>query len=180
MRHLAERIIIHGIDHWPQNGESEDVVFNRKIGILHIDQGAELILKAYLLQSGYLINTVKQKKVREGLKPGDRIDKYLNKSKTLDFEEARQLCKKLMRASARRQHQTASSIKLDGLAELHKKRNAIQHYGVGVRGKTSDLISSALRDLLAIYQLAGFKAEGFLERVNAFITRIEDSYFQNP
>jgi len=180
MRHLAEKIIIHGINHWPPNIESEDAVFNRKIGILHIDQGVELILKAYLLHSGYLINRVEQKKLKDGLKSGHRIDEYLDKNKTLDFEDTRQLCRKLMRDTARRQHQIGSSIQLNGLAELHKKRNEIQHYGVGVRGKTPELISSALRDLLTIYELAGFEAEGFLECVKAFITRIEGSYFQNP
>ena len=180
MRQLAEKIILHGIDHWPENSESEDAIFNRKISILHMDQGVELVLKAYLLQSGYLIHRIMQKKVKKGLKSGARIDGFLDENKTLEFEDARQLCKKLLKACARKQHTTRYSIQLNGLAELHKKRNEIQHFGVGVRGKTTGLISSALSDLVEIYELTEFEAEGFVERVEDFINKIRDSYFENP
>jgi len=167
MRHLAQKIILHGIDHWPENGESKHAIFNRKIAILHIDQGTELVLKAYLLHSGYIISKMKQKKIRQGIKSGHRIDEYLDENRTLDFEDARQLAKKLLNMRTG-QHQTVSSIQLDGLAELHKKRNEIQHYGVRVRGKTPELVSRALDDLLAIYNLAGYRAGSFLAQIRVF------------
>jgi len=179
MRHLAEKIILHGIEYWPQTGEGEEAVFNRKIAILHIDQGVELILKAYLLRSGYLIHRLKEKKIKQGLKPGASIDDYLDENKTLDFEDARQLCKKLMN-ECNRQPQTDSHIKLDGLSQLHKKRNEVQHYGVRVSGKTPDLIIGALRDLLTIYEFAEFAAADFSNRVNGFIGTVQNSRFENP
>jgi len=169
MRNLS-RVIVQSQKFFYQNIPQcyENSVFNRKISIMHIDQGIELILKAFILRLGYVIRTIKLSKVKNGLKANSPVETYLDDKNTISFPDALSLCTKIINMERHR----VDRIKLQGISKLHDKRNKIQHYGIKVYEKTPKLICDALKDLMTIYNHSTFEvAGGFIQEIRDFLSR---------
>lgn len=97
-----------------QNGSTID----ERIAILHLDHGTELLMKAYLLKEGYIINKINQNKFRNGIKRDSTISEYIFKDKTMDFVDVFNIVSEKVDLSK-------NTKKI--ITEFHNLRNEIQH-----------------------------------------------------
>ncbi len=102
-----------------QNGSHID----ERIAILHLDHGTELLMKAYLLKEGYIINKINQNKFKEGIKENSSINGYLIKDRTIDFVDAFKIVSKKVGLS-----KNTKKIIID----FHDLRNNIQHRALDI------------------------------------------------
>ncbi len=122
-----------------QNRSSID----ERIAILHLDHGTELLMKAYLLKEGYIINKVNQNKFKEGVKKDSSINEYLIKNRTIDFMDAFKVVSKKVGLS-----ENTKSI----ITNFHNLRNEIQHRALEVPLDKSERIEEFRPQLRELYE----------------------------
>lgn len=84
MMDFAVQLINRSYTHRRQNRSCMD----ERLAILQLYQGTELLMKAYLLKKGYIINEVNQSKFKKGIKKDSLIKEYLLNDKTIGFRDA--------------------------------------------------------------------------------------------
>jgi len=88
-----------------------------RIIILHLDHAMELLMKAFLIKKGYIIEEIDNKKIKKnGIKEDTDIKTLINKDKTIGYLDCLDLVSKIV-----------NFRKKDKIVRFHRIRNEIQH-----------------------------------------------------
>ena len=109
---FAIKVIQHALEH--RNGNITD----QRIAITNLDHATELMMKAFLIKEGYLINEIDQKKIRNKGILDAKVRKILDNDKTIRFFDTSQLVFRILKLE---------SEKRKKIERFHKIRNEIQH-----------------------------------------------------
>ncbi len=122
---------------------NRNTIMNERLAILHLDHGTELLMKAYLLKEGYIINKISQSKINKGIKKGSLIEKYINGDKTIDFIEVLNIVSKKIRLS--------NGAKKN-IESFHNLRNVIQHKALDIPLDKTERIEAFRPQLKELYE----------------------------
>lgn len=166
MLRLGEAVFLEGIDKITEYGLLEShFVFRRvervtkkRIAVVELANGLELILKAVLVKKGYCVND---------LKPGiykmtDKVGDIMNPKRSKDISVIIDFLKS---------EYPNLREDLDNIDELRLRRNEIVHSGVGIGDKKRVYFISAISCLTKIYAIEGIGHKRFLERISTAVAR---------
>ncbi len=93
-------------------------ILDQRIMILNLDHANELLMKAFLIKEGYVIEEIDKNKIKKGLKKKTQFKTLLNKNKTIDYISCLNIISNILKLDG---------IKREKLKRFHKIRNEIQH-----------------------------------------------------
>lgn len=109
---FAIEVIRHSLEH--RNGNITD----QRIAITNLDHATELMLKAFLIKEGYLINEIDKKKIRNKGISNIKVRNILDNERTIGFYDTSRLVFRIIRIEPEKKTK---------ITRFHKIRNEIQH-----------------------------------------------------
>lgn len=113
------------------------LIGEKRLAVIHITHGTELLFKAVLRKNGYYIREFKRS---YPVKEGKNIEDVLS-NRTINFSDAV--------SHFKRKH---PKINFDGIVDLQYIRNEIQHRGTKITKKRKSLFIGASKAMIALYE----------------------------
>lgn len=129
--------MIHFAIHLIQNSSNYRTsnILDQRIMILNLDHANELLMKAFLIREGYIINEINRNKIKEGIKKKTQLKTLIHKDKTIDYVDCLNIISKIL---------NLDSHKKERLLKFHQIRNEIQH-------RSTDLPISKEEEIIRFY-----------------------------
>jgi len=118
--------------------QRNDLIKEKRLAVVNIVHGIELIFKAILLNNDYLINKLK---IRPPIKNDESIGRLLNSEQTIEFSVILCFFKKQY-----------SKIDFKAIEKLNKIRNQIQHRGTRIDEKSKWMFTETFDTMTHLYK----------------------------
>lgn len=123
----------------------------KRVAVVEIVHGMELILKAILIKEGFLIYKLKGKNL---MKTPTTASDVINYERTIDLAEVIVYFRKKY-----------NNLPIDSLDKLRELRNQIVHRGTRIGQKKKQLFIDAIDSIIGIYKDQGIRHRKFLKYI---------------